>query len=300
MTLGGTPTGTGPSASGGTGNYSYSWLPAFGLSDPAAEHPVATPPGTISYQLTVTDVTSGCVSASPSTVTVTVNPKPVIISSPAPQVKCVGDQAVFSASATGSSFQWEVSTNNGVSYTDVSDDATYDNVTTTSLTVNNVQYAMNGYLYRLRINALPPCNPDHTLAASLTVNKAPVITMQPSDAGVCQGGSVTFSSTASDATGYQWLVSTNGGTSFNTVVNGGNYTGANTNTLSILNIPPGFNNYKYKMIASGSCNPAAESNVVTLTVNTNLSITSQPAALQSVKVNSYFHCYSTGTGPVSY
>ncbi len=238
--LGGTPNGVGPSASGGTGNYTYSWLPTYGLNNPAAEHPSANPAVTMTYQLMVTDVTSGCLSTAPSSVVVTVNPAPVVIMPPLSQTKCIGDIAVFAATVSGNSYQWEISTDNGGTYTDVVDNLTYDNVTSTSLTVNNITLAMSGYMYRLRVMGLAPCAPVRTSAATLTVNSSPAITVQPADVTVCETGFATFTSTASDAFTYQWYVSTDGGGTYNPVANGGNYFGANTTTLNVLNIPAGF------------------------------------------------------------
>ena len=42
-------------ASGGSGNYSYLWTPATGLSDPTISHPIAFPEITTTYTLTVDD-----------------------------------------------------------------------------------------------------------------------------------------------------------------------------------------------------------------------------------------------------
>ena len=295
--LGGTPNGIGPSASGGTGSYTYSWLPTYGLNNPAAEHPSANPAVTMTYQLMVTDVNSGCISTAPSSVLVTVNPAPTVIMPPLSQTKCTGDVAVFAATVSGNSYQWEISTDNGGTYSDVVDDATYDNVTSTSLTVNNIAMSMSGYMYRLRVMGLAPCAPVRTSAATLTVNNSPAITLHPVDATVCEAGFATFTSTASDAFTYQWYVSTDGGGTYNPVANGGNYFGATTTTLNVLNIPAGFNTYRYKMAATGLCNPVAESNAAILTVNTKVVITSPPAAVtQCEGTTATFSVAATGTG----
>jgi hypothetical protein len=62
--LGGTPT-----ASGGTGPYTYSWSPTAGLSNAAIANPKAKPSQTTTYTVTVTDA-NGCVNTSTVTVTV--------------------------------------------------------------------------------------------------------------------------------------------------------------------------------------------------------------------------------------
>ena len=44
---------------GGSGNYSYDWLPAESLSDPNIHNPVASPDESLMYSVTITDMTSG-------------------------------------------------------------------------------------------------------------------------------------------------------------------------------------------------------------------------------------------------
>ena len=61
--LGGTP-----SATGGSGTYTYNWQPPIGVSDPTVANPAAAASGTQAYTLTVTD-TNGCVSTDQVTVT---------------------------------------------------------------------------------------------------------------------------------------------------------------------------------------------------------------------------------------
>jgi hypothetical protein len=93
------------------------------------------------------------------------------------------------------------------------------------------------------------------------------IASQPVSKTVCAGQPVSFTSTASNATAYQWQVSTNGGGSFSNLSNGGVYTGATSNTLSISNTT-GLNGYQYRLIASESTEPSsATSSAATLTVN---------------------------------
>ncbi len=94
------------------------------------------------------------------------------------------------------------------------------------------------------------------------------IASQPVSKTVCAGQPVSFTSTASNATAYQWQVSTNGGGSFSNLSDGGVYTGATSITLSISNTT-GFNGYQYRLIASESTVPSsATSSAATLTVNT--------------------------------
>ncbi len=59
-------------ASGGSGNYTYSWSPTTGLSDPNIQNPVATPSATVTYTVTVNDGNGDATSS----IMVTVNPLP--------------------------------------------------------------------------------------------------------------------------------------------------------------------------------------------------------------------------------
>jgi len=85
-------------ASGGTGTYSYSWLPTTGLNNPNIYNPTASPAATTTYTVAVNDG-SNTVTAS---VLLTVHPKPAT-----PTITQQGNSLV-SSSATGN--QWYNST----------------------------------------------------------------------------------------------------------------------------------------------------------------------------------------------
>jgi hypothetical protein len=67
--------GGSPTASGGTGPYTYSWSPATGLSDATNANPTATVTDTTTYTVTVTDH-NGCTAN--ASVVLTVIPQPNI------------------------------------------------------------------------------------------------------------------------------------------------------------------------------------------------------------------------------
>ncbi len=68
VTIGGVP-----AATGGAGNYSYSWSPTTGLSNPNIANPVARPQSTTTYTLTVTDA-NGCTDTDDISITITPTP----------------------------------------------------------------------------------------------------------------------------------------------------------------------------------------------------------------------------------
>lgn len=100
----------------------------------------------------------------------------------------------------------------------------------------------------------------------ITVNPSPKITVHPVSKTICNGDSTTFTATVSNASGYQWQV--NSGSGFINVSDVATYSGATTTTLSISGATTLINNYKYRLVASGSCGPTTISNIATLTVPT--------------------------------
>lgn len=111
---------------------------------------------------------------------------------------------------------------------------------------------------------------------AFALGTAPSISSQPSNSTICAGGNTTFSVTASNATAYQWKVSTDGGGSFNNV-SGGVYSDATTATLTITGATAGMSGYQFQCVVTGTASPAATSSNVLLTVNTAPAITGSPS-----------------------
>ncbi|KAB5490067.1 MULTISPECIES: hypothetical protein [Flagellimonas] len=76
------------------------------------------------------------------------------------------------------SFQWQLSTDNGLTFSDLSDSATYSGTDTATLTINNVGMEMEGYRYRLVLfNDAYVCDPSAISdAITLDVRVASMIT----------------------------------------------------------------------------------------------------------------------------
>ncbi|MCA0933195.1 gliding motility-associated C-terminal domain-containing protein [Lutimonas saemankumensis] len=102
---------------------------------------------------------------------------------------------------------------------------------------------------------------------------AAAITTQPADQNFIPGGSVTFDVTASADT-YQWEESTDG-TTWNDVVDGGDYSGATTASLTISNVGVGMLGYSYRVRVNNiafACDPVTTSDsalIVSLPDNDN-------------------------------
>ena len=222
---------------------------------------------------------------------------PVITVNPVNVTACPNTTATFSVTATGDNpltYKWQRSTDGGTIYTDIAGAtaATY------SVTATNTD---NGFRYRAIVtNTCAPFNATST-AALLTVS-SPTISGQPVNASTCTGQAANFVVQASGSgLIYQWQVSTDGGIVFANLSNGGTYAGVNTATLAITNVVATMNNYRYRVVINGSCAPAVTSNAATLTVSTQVTITSSPSNVTvCTGVQATFVVIAQGDAPITY
>jgi hypothetical protein len=104
--------------------------------------------------------------------------QPLIFAHPTSTSAFVGDSsATFAVLATGSpspSYQWQISTDSGSTWNNLSGNATYANVTTASLTINSPGLSLNGYKYRCTVTSASV--PTNSFGAKLKVYAAPTVT----------------------------------------------------------------------------------------------------------------------------
>ncbi|MEJ1239936.1 PKD-like domain-containing protein [Chryseolinea sp. T2] len=386
----------------GTG-LTYQWYegPLTALSDGGVYG------GTTTSQLTLTNVPStfngrtyyvringGCLSSvNSSAATLTINEKPEVTGHPSSQVICAGGNTTFTVNAgvtTGPTYQWQVSTNGGSTYSNVSNGGVYSGALTSTLTLTGAPYTYNTYRYRAVVNGMcvapvnsnaailtvndpiaisvqpvsatvcedgtvqfsvtatgtgmtyqwfegpltslsdggvysgtatnqltltnvpsifngrtyyvrinGSCSPVSSSAATLTVNEKPEVTGHPSSQVICAGGNTTFTVNAGVTTGatYQWQLSTDGGTTFNNISNGGVYSGALTSTLTLTGAPYTYNTYRYRAVVNGTCVAPVNSNAAILTVNDPIAISVQPVSATVCEDGTIqFDVTATGTG----
>ncbi len=239
-----------------------------------------------------------------STANFTVNVPPTLTGSPTSQTICAGGSTSFTGSGTGSglTYQWQVSTDNGVTFNSVTNGGVYSNATTATLNITGATFSMNGYQYKLVISGTCP-PPVTTTAATLTVNANAAVVTNPSPQTICATGNATTGNASFTAAGsgsgtisYQWMVSTNGGTTYIAVTNGGGYSGATSSTLNITGATTAMNGYLYEAVISTSLCPAtATTTPALLTVNPLATITGQPAPVTVCNSgNAVFSVTSTG------
>ncbi|MFT3979739.1 MAG: M36 family metallopeptidase [Ferruginibacter sp.] len=250
------------STNGGT-----SWTDITGAT--AATYTIATTSTALNgnqYRVNISTCATGGLTS--SAVTLTVNAAPAITTQPQSSTVCTGANASFSVVATGTNitYQWQVSTDGGGTWTNVT------GATTATLSVASTTAAMNGNRYRVVVSGT--CTPASVTSAeaTLTVNNSINITQQPQNVALCSGLNASFSVTAAGSgLTYQWQVSTDGGTSWS------NITGATTATLTVSSVQPSMNNNRYRVVLNGSCASNVNSNAAILTVNSSVTITTQPS-----------------------
>jgi hypothetical protein len=191
---------------------------------------------------------------------------PAITSQPANVTVCEGAAVLFSiASNTATSFQWQVSTNGGGSWANV------NGANSSGLLIASATIALNGNLYRCQASTI--CGNTLSINASLVVNISTLFSTQPTNTVVCAGQSASF---CVQATGsnlfYQWQISPSCSAPFQNLV------GASSSCLTINNatFPAAYR----CVVASSSCSNSLITNCATLTVNTGVSISTQPTDVE--------------------
>jgi len=146
-----------------------------------------------------------------TTVPVTVRSLPTTFTAPVNRVICQGATTTFTSAATNgnaSSTVWQVSSDNGATYTNIANGGVYSGATTNTLTITGAGVAINANRYRLSASAVPCTGTSNSAAASLTVNPTPaiVLTANPFTA-IYPGQTTTLSAAVSPnaAATYTWF-----------------------------------------------------------------------------------------------
>jgi hypothetical protein len=196
----------------------------------------------------------------------TVNSLPVITVQPSSETVNQGQQATFTAAATGTptpGVQWQVSTDGGTTFTSISGtgSATYSFTTAAG---------ENGNEYRAAFTNT--AGTVYSAAATLTLRTLPIVTTQPANTSVRERAVAHFTAAASSypTPGVQWQVSTNGGTSFSNIAKA-------TSTTYSVTATAAENKDRYRAVFTnpvGSTPSAAATLTVTAAVPVRITTTS--------------------------
>lgn len=162
--------------------------------------------------------------------------------------------------------QWQVSADNGQTWTNLSDSALYTGTATQTLTITAVTTALNGDQYRCV--ATDASGSVTSTAATLSERETPVFTTQPVSQTVGLGIVANFTAAAAaiPVATYWWQVSTDGGNSWEILNDLGPYIGSQTATLTIVGVTAVMNGYQYRCLASNSVQDNVASNAAILTI----------------------------------
>jgi surface protein len=158
-------------ATGGSGDYTYSWLPSGGTE--------ATATGLVAGDYTVT-VTDGFGNINTLSVSITQPLAIVIANQPADVVLTAGDDTTFSVMASNvEEYQWQASAD-GTNWDDITNGGTapvYSGTATAILTIEEMPLAYDGYKYRVLLSNGVNCVTE-TSYATVEVNDIAGITEQ--------------------------------------------------------------------------------------------------------------------------
>lgn len=211
--------------------------------------------GTVDLNVTTDE---GCTADAP-TLTVTIEALPTVYN--------VTGGGSFCAGTTGINIGLD-SSEVGVDYTLVRDGS----LTTTMLsgTGNALDFGPQtlGGVYAIYAeNASSSCGIMMNGTATVTVIPVPSIITQPANVSVDEGSDAIFTLVAANATGYQWQISLNNGSTWNNLGNGASFSGVTTDSLIVHNADLSMTGQRFRVIVSGQCTPNATSNAALLTVN---------------------------------
>ena len=199
-------------------------------------------------------VTSGvCSSANSSVATVDVSPTSVGGTATATLTTvCTGSGTTITLTGYTGTIQWYSSTD-GSTYSIVSGQ------TSATLSTGNLTQKM---WYQATVTS-GACAPANSSVATVDITSSVSITSDPSSTGACQGSTAQFTVTANGVTDYQWQISTDNGSSWNSVSTGSGGTTYQYTTPAVTN---GMSGYQYRCHVTG-CGSPLDSAAATLTVS---------------------------------
>lgn len=262
-------------------------------------------PGAISYATTGTytvslSVTNDCGTTVATDKTFVVNPVPVLTNTPLAETICSGTPTTLvtlTSNPAGATFTWTASATASITgfLPSGSNTIPVQTISTTNTSSGTVTYAITPLL-----NGCPGAVTNYVI----TVNPAPAITAQPSPITICLGGSLApLSFSISGSTGtptYQWYSNSANNNTTGTAISGETNPTFSPSSTSVGTV------YYYCVITlpTGGCS-TLKTNATAVTINPNISITTQPTPTQNLCIGATIATplsvtTTGGAGTVSY
>lgn len=177
------------------GGANYSPLPGATTSSYTANN-ITAGMNNNRYRVIITGTCAPSATTNAATLTVI---SPVIVTNDADDVTiCETGNVSFSVAGNSSVpiiYQWQVSTDDGNNYSNISNGGVYSGATTSTLNITNVTAAMDSYRYRALLSNATCTNPTVSntgTPAILTVNARPTVTLSASPTSLTPGMSTTI------------------------------------------------------------------------------------------------------------
>jgi gliding motility-associated-like protein len=184
----------------GSGADTYTWTPSATNGIPF------TPLANTTYTLAGTNTLTGCTSTNLASVSVTVNPLPVVSAAITNSVICLGGLTTLNGTGANS-YTWSPAAANGVAFNPAA----------------NTNYSVTG------TNTLTGCTSTNLASVSVTVNPLPVVSASVSNSVICAGALTTLNGSGADT--YTWSPPASNGIAFSPAASN-TYSVTGTNTLS--------------------------------------------------------------------
>lgn len=241
-------------------------------------------------------------------VTIIHSPGPSILNQAIDQSVCLGTNTAFNLNAAGPglTYQWQVSSDGGNTFSTLVNGAIYSQVNTDSLVLSGVTAGLNNTLFQCIVSGT--CGiPVQSTPVILSVQNFPAFTQQPINAEACVGNSIQFESAATGSDIWQWEFSTDGGSTFQNVPSAAPYNGSATSMLTVNPVGNNMQDWIFRVKASG-CGQEVFSSNASLNLLPVLTLEPIPAqatrcegeslsiSIQAENANSYQWELNTGTG----
>jgi gliding motility-associated-like protein len=207
------------------------------------------------------------------------------LTNPVPAAVCQNGSVIFSANTTDlvQNWQWEVSTNGGVSFSTVGNGPPYSGFNSNTLTINPADISLDNYYYRVEIKTPPGQGgcPFKSGSAMLTVNPNAAITLTSG-----AGTNIQTRCINTPISNITWSV-TGGGTGATVAGLPSGVTGSySAGIYTISGTPNVSGTFNYTVTTTGTCTQTTATGRITVTPNNTITRTSTAATEnQTVCIN---------------